>query len=59
LPLDPELIDTKTLYLKARDTTAFRFRLPVPKVEDPGYFKVGISENGLYLGLNGDNIKLE
>jgi len=59
LPLDPELIASKTLYLKAKDTTEFTFRLPVPKIEDPGYFKIGISENGLYLGLNGDNIKLE
>ena len=59
LPLDPELTDPEILYLKAKDTTVFTFRLPVPKIEDPGYFKIGISENGLYLGLNGDNIKLE
>jgi len=59
LPLDPKLIDPNKLYLKSKDSTAFTFHLPVPKTEDPGYFKIGISENGLYLGLNGDNIKLK
>lgn len=59
LPLNPELNDKSTPFLKAKDTTVFTFKLPVPKIQNPGYFKVGISENGLYLGLNGDNIKLE
>ncbi|MCG2460681.1 glycosyltransferase family 39 protein [Flavobacteriaceae bacterium F89] len=59
LPLKPETTDQNALYLKARDTTVFTFKLPVPKTKNPNYFKVGISENGLYLGLNGDNIKLD
>jgi hypothetical protein len=27
-------------------------------MENPGYFKIAISENGLFPGMNGDNIKL-
>ncbi|MEJ1221153.1 ArnT family glycosyltransferase [Sediminicola sp. 1XM1-17] len=49
----------ETTYLKARDTTKFSFTLPMPKMEDPGFFKISISENGLYMGINGDNIKLD
>ncbi len=49
--------DTKTL--KAKDTTHFRFMLPTPEIGNPAYFKVAISENGLYMGLNGENVKLD
>src|SRR5690606_19754539 len=59
LPLDPKVVDQGKLYLKSKDSTEFTFHLPIPSTDDPGYFKVGISENGLYLGLNGDNIKLK
>lgn len=52
-PRDPSLI-----VLKAKDTTYYSFKLPAFTMENPGYFKVAISENGLYPGMNGDNIKL-
>ena len=45
--------------LKSNDTTTFTFNLPRTKMENPGYFRVGISENGLRYGLNGENVKLE
>ena len=44
--------------LKARDTTYYSFKLPAFTIDNPGYFKIAISENGLYPGMNGDNIKL-
>tara|TARA_R110000796_G_scaffold250788_4_gene380677 strand:- start:30280 stop:32043 length:1764 start_codon:yes stop_codon:yes gene_type:complete len=53
IPKNPEL---KTL--KSKDTTYYSFKLPNFKMKNPGYFKVSISENGLYPGINGDNIKL-
>lgn len=48
-----------TSVLHARDTTAFTFKLPIPQIEHPGYFKIAIAENGLYMGINSKNIKLE
>ncbi len=45
--------------IKARDTTNFKFKLPAPKNENPGYFRVVISENNLYFGLNGKPTELE
>lgn len=45
--------------LKANDTTNFTFRLPRPEIDDPHYFRLGISENKLPYGLNGANIKIE
>ncbi|NJB71144.1 hypothetical protein GGR42_001606 [Saonia flava] len=53
----PLLPDIKNL--KTNDTTIFIFNLPKPKTENLGYFKVGVSENGLLYGLNGENIKLK
>lgn len=52
------LIDTTILVLKSNDTLNFTFKLPKTKMADPGYFRIGISENGLPYGLNGNNIKL-
>ena len=45
--------------LKARDTTYFSFSRPVPKKSDPAYLKITLSENGLYWGLNGNNVKIK
>ncbi len=45
--------------LMAKDTTGFTFSLPAPTKENPSYFRVVISENNLYFGLNGKPIKLE
>lgn len=59
MPLEMIPIKDNTIDLKARDTTYFRFQLPTPQTENPGYFKVVIAENGLYMGLNGENVKLE
>ena len=44
--------------LKAKDTAFFDFQLPLPKMENPVYFRIGISENGLLPGLNGTPIKI-
>ena len=44
--------------LKAQDTTYFSFKRPMPKKSDPAYLKISISENGLYWGLNGHNVKI-
>lgn len=56
--VQPSPIDTATRILRARDSTYFRFSLPPHPGVDASYFKVTISENGLYWGLNGTNIKL-
>ena len=52
-------IDTTILALKSNDTVNFTFKLPKTKMENPGYFRLGISENNLPYGLNGNNIKLK
>lgn len=52
-------IDPKVLMLQSNDTVSFTFKLPQTDLKRPAYFKVGISENGLPLGLNGKNIKLK
>ncbi|MGB5480301.1 MAG: glycosyltransferase family 39 protein [Eudoraea sp.] len=44
--------------LKSKDTTSFKLLMPEPKINDAYYFKICISENGLYWGLNGENVKL-
>ena len=59
LPLLTTQRGEKTVFIKAKDTTRFIFKLPKSKMEDPGFFKITISENGLYMGINGDNIKLD
>lgn len=57
-PLETRVAVSGTDRLKAKDTTAFIFRLPLPEIKVPAYFKIGISENGLRAGLNGENTKL-
>ena len=44
--------------LKSKDTTSFKLSMPKPDINDAYYFKISISENGLYWGLNGENVKL-
>ena len=56
-------LKVKNLYpenhiLKTKDTTYYKFELPLPKMENPSYFRIGISENGLSPGLNGKPIKI-
>lgn len=55
----PVLKDSTILVLKSNDTTNFSFNLLKAKMGDPKYFRIGISENDLPYGLNGDNIKIE
>jgi hypothetical protein len=59
IPIRPKPLDTTITYLPANDTVNFKFNLPKPQMKDPGYFRVGISENGLPFGLNGENTELE
>jgi hypothetical protein len=54
----PKISDETILTLKTNDTVTFTFNLPKTKMEDPGYFRIGISENDLPYGLNSANIKL-
>ncbi|MEM9361622.1 MAG: glycosyltransferase family 39 protein [Bacteroidota bacterium] len=43
--------------IPSKDTLGFTFDLPKSKFEDPKYFRIGISENGLLPGLNGTPFK--
>ncbi|MDP5228987.1 MAG: glycosyltransferase family 39 protein [Cellulophaga sp.] len=47
-----------TTEIKAKDTLYYSFKLPKFTMENPGYFKIAVSENGIFPGMNGDNIKL-
>ncbi len=51
--------DPRILMLKSNDTVNFTFKLPETDMKKPGYFKIGISENNLPFGLNGNNVKLK
>ncbi len=53
LQINPETMEPNTLSLKSQDTTNFKFQLPKTKKENIGYFRVVISENNLFYGLNG------
>ena len=59
IPIRPKLVDDIKPVLKSNDTTRFTFLLPKPEMERPSYFRIGISENGLLFGLNGNSIKLD
>ncbi len=59
--IKPIVITTKQKeieILKARDTTYFNITLPDSKIKKPAYFRVVISENNLYFGLNGKPISV-
>ncbi|MFH6603410.1 ArnT family glycosyltransferase [Maribacter algicola] len=58
-PINDLKPEQKISVLKANDTTNFTFSLPRTDMEDPKYFRLGISENDLPYGLNGTNIKIE
>jgi len=47
-----------TKVLRARDTTYFEMIRPEPKIKEPGYLRVVLSENNLYFGLNGKPIPI-
>lgn len=44
--------------LRSKTTTSFKTMLPDTLTEEPNYIKISISENNLYWGINGDNVKL-
>jgi hypothetical protein len=59
LPITISPLKTDTQTLLPKDTTNFRFKLPKTDLKDLGFFRVVISENNLYYGLNGKPIPLE
>jgi len=59
IPIKVQPEDKNISRLKSNDTTNFTFMLPKPKLKEPGYFRIAISENDLRYGLNGKPIKLE
>jgi len=59
VPVTVEALQPNTTVLTSRDSTGFTFKLPVHGTERPAYFKICISENNLYWGLNGENVKLQ
>ena len=58
-PIEVEAFNKDKNVILSKDTLNFRFTLPKSKFENPGYFRVGISENSLLPGLNGIPTKLE
>lgn len=59
LPLKLDRGADRSQVLKAGDTISYTFDLPLPKVvEQPVFFRVGISEHGLPPGLNGKPVKI-
>lgn len=59
IPLKVKPESSSEIILKSKDTLLFQFELPKPKMENPGYFRIGIAENGLLPGLNGKPVKLK
>ncbi|SDQ08197.1 ArnT family glycosyltransferase [Flagellimonas zhangzhouensis] len=59
LPLKVKKAPNEPSILKSKDTLNYTFELPLSKMENPSYFRVGISEHGLPPGLNGRPIKIE
>lgn len=59
VPLEVKPLSTDISVLKAKDSLFYTFELVKPKMEHPGYFRIGIAENGLLPGLNGKPIKIE
>lgn len=58
-PVQPRASDPNIMVLKAKDTTNFDIKIPLPENEDVGYIRIVISENNLYSGLNGKPIPVE
>lgn len=58
-PMPLKAVDSTLLILKSKDTTFFNFRLPKTTIENPAYFKISISENGLPSGINSTSIKFD
>lgn len=58
-PLKVESTTPHKAWLKSKDTLYYNFELPMSNMENPSYFRIGISENNLPPGLNGKPIKIE
>lgn len=59
VPLKVKNLAPNETVLKSNDTLFFHLELPKSKMKNPGYFRIGISENGLLPGLNGRPVKLK
>ncbi|WP_419212824.1 ArnT family glycosyltransferase [Maribacter sp. X9] len=59
LGITPKPIKANKALLTPKDTTYFNFELPKTKKENIGYFRIVISENNLYYGLNGKPIAIK
>lgn len=58
LPLKVKAEELQGALLKSKDTLYYSFELPLTKMENPVYFRIGISENRLPPGLNGQPFKI-
>lgn len=59
-PVQIKPLDASPKLLQPNDTAYFQFQMPKPKkLENPGYFRMGLGNRGLIPGLNGTPIKLE
>ena len=58
IPLEVSLLESQAKTLEKEEHTGFSFKLPAPKEGRPAYFKICISENDLWWGINSENIKL-
>lgn len=57
--LKVKMLNPETTALQSKDTVFYKFELPLSTMESPSFFRIGISENGLPPGLNGNPIKIE
>ncbi|WP_318310566.1 ArnT family glycosyltransferase [Flagellimonas crocea] len=58
LPLKVKNLTPQESFLKSKDTLEYSFVLPLSKMENPSYFRIGIAEHNLLPGLNGKPIKI-
>ncbi|MEC8830822.1 MAG: 4-amino-4-deoxy-L-arabinose transferase, partial [Bacteroidota bacterium] len=58
-PLKVHSLSPKKSILQPKDTISYTFELPLSKMENPAYFRIGIAENDLPPGLNGQPIKID
>jgi hypothetical protein len=58
-PVNVRPLHGEAMALEPLDTTYIQLKLPEPGIDDPGYYKLTISENGLPWGINSSNVKLE
>ncbi|WP_420401057.1 ArnT family glycosyltransferase [Flagellimonas sp.] len=60
LPLKVEPVNPQQTILKSKDTAYYKFQFPKSeKLENAGYFRIGLGYGSLIPGLNGTPIKIE